>query len=119
AYHKNLDPFMARGRELKAEGKTADEIFEIREAEAKAGTLRMPEHPSTMSLLEGAEVTLNPATGELGGVFYRSVVYIPWATSASTGLPLKPAVPGGPWIMNPGTHRAHIMITPPRETQEK
>jgi len=41
------------------------------------------------------------------------VVYIPWATAASTGLPIKPAAPGMPWIMDPGTHRAHIMITPP------
>jgi hypothetical protein len=21
-------------------------------------------------------------------------------------------VPGGPWIMNPGTHKAHIMVSP-------
>jgi len=40
------------------------------------------------------------------------VVYIPWATAASTGLPIKPEAPGMPWIMDPGTHRAHIMINP-------
>ena len=40
-YHKNLEPFMARGRELKAEGKTFQEIFDIREAEAKSGKLDM------------------------------------------------------------------------------
>lgn len=118
AYHKDMHPFMMRGRALKAEGKTADEVFAIREAEAASGELEMPDHPCNMTLLEGKEVTLNPATGELGGVYLRSVVYIPWATSESTGLPAKPTVPGGPWIMNPGTHRAHIMITPPRETQE-
>ena len=43
AYHKDLDPFMARGRELKAEGKSGDEIFEIREAEVRAGTLALPD----------------------------------------------------------------------------
>ncbi len=118
AYHKDMHLFMMRGRELRAEGKTPDEIFEIREQEAKDGSLFMPDHPSNMTLLEGSEVTMNPATGELGGVFLRSVVYIPWATSESTGLPAKPTVPGGPWIMNPGTHRAHIMVTPPRETQK-
>jgi hypothetical protein len=44
----------------------------------------------------------------------RYVIYIPFATPESTGIPLKPLTPGGPWIMNPGTHRAHIMINPPR-----
>ena len=51
-YHKDLEPFMARGRQLKQEGKTADEIFEIREKEAKAGSLKMPEQPTTLHLLE-------------------------------------------------------------------
>ena len=31
AYHKDLEPFMARGRELNAEGKSRQEIFDIRE----------------------------------------------------------------------------------------
>ncbi len=43
---------------------------------------------------------------------FRYVVYIPWATAANTGLPTKPEAPGMPWIMDPGTHRAHIMIDP-------
>ncbi|MEL7163713.1 MAG: hypothetical protein AAFN92_23340, partial [Bacteroidota bacterium] len=38
-YHKDLEPFMARGRALKAEGKTAKEVFDIREEEVKAGKL--------------------------------------------------------------------------------
>jgi hypothetical protein len=41
------------------------------------------------------------------------VIYIPYATAESTGLPAKPGSPGMPWIMNPGTARAHIMIDPP------
>ena len=112
-YHKDLDPFMARGRELKAEGKGFQEIFDIREAAAKAGTLKMPEQPTTLHLLEGADGRYDAATGQVAGANYRYVVYIPWATAESTGLPLEPLVPGGPWIMDPGTHRAHIMITPP------
>ena len=32
----------------------------------------------------------------------------------TTGIPLAPLTPGGPWIMDPGTHRAHIMINPPK-----
>jgi hypothetical protein len=114
-YHQSLKPFMDRGRALRAEGKSAKEIFDIREAEAKAGTLKMPENPATLHLLEGGpESAYNAETGEVDNAFYRYVVYIPWATAESTGLPTMPMTDGGPWIMDPGTHRAHIMITPPR-----
>jgi len=37
---------------------------------------------------------------------------MPWATSESSGLPKVPTAPNHPWIMNPGTNRAHIMISP-------
>lgn len=114
-YHKNLEPFMARGRALKAEGKKGGEIFEIREAEAKSGKLQMPEAPSTLYVYSGKDGQYNEETGEVTGASLRYVVYIPFATAESTGLPTKEVTPGGPWIMDPGTHRAHIMITPPRE----
>ena len=39
------------------------------------------------------------------------VVYMPGATTASTGLSAKPAE-GTPWIMFPGTPKAHIMLQP-------
>jgi len=103
-YHKDLEPFMARGRVLQKQNKSFKEVFDIRESEAKKGKLKMPKNPSTLHILSGESV--EKAT-------YRYVVYIPWATAASTGLPLKEVVPGAPWIMDPGTHRAHIMISPP------
>ena len=112
-YHKDLEAFMARGRELKAEGKTQGEIFDIREEEAKSGQLKMPEQATTLHVLAGPNGQYDPATNTVDGADYRYVVYIPFATAESSGLPLKPMVPGGPWIMDPGTHRAHIMITPP------
>jgi len=111
-YHKDLDPFMARGRELKAEGKSFQEIFDIREAEAKSGKLLMPKQASNLQVYSAAEEAYNPTTGEVTKGKFRYVVYIPWATAASTGLPTKPEAPGMPWIMDPGTHRAHIMIDP-------
>lgn len=113
AYHKDLEPFMARGRALKAEGKSGGDIFTIREQEAKAGTLKMPEQATTLFVYSGKDAEYNPETGEAPGANLRYVVYIPWATPESSGLPLKPQVPGGPWIMDPGTHKAHIMISPP------
>ncbi len=112
-YHKDLEPFMARGRALKAEGKSSAEIFNIREEEAKSGKLNMPENPATLHVLSGPDGIYNAEAMRVENANYRYVVYIPFATSESTGLPIRPMVPGGPWIMDPGTHRAHIMISPP------
>jgi hypothetical protein len=111
-YHKDLEPFMARGRELKAAGKTFQEIFDMREAEAKSGKLMMPKQASNLQIYSAKADDYNAATGAVTKGSFRYVVYIPWATAASTGLPIKPEAPGMPWIMDPGTHRAHIMISP-------
>lgn len=110
AYHKDLDPFMARGRQLKAQGKDFKEVFDMREAEVRSGALKMPER-ATLCVFTG---TVNPQTGEIENPFVRYVFYIPFATGESTGLPVNPAPPGHAWLMDPGTHRAHIMITPPK-----
>lgn len=118
-YHKDLEPFMARGRELKKEGKSFQEIFDIREAEVKAGKLKMPSQPTTLYVLTTKDENYDRSTGEVTDTYLRYVVYIPYATAESTGLPLKPDVAGMPWIMDPGTHRAHIMINPPQKTKEQ
>ena len=112
-YHKDLEPFMARGRELKKEGKNFKEVFDIREAEVKSGKLLMPKQPTSLFVYSAKDEEFNKTTGEVTNGNLRYVVYIPWATAESTGLPLKPEAPGMPWIMDPGTHRAHIMINPP------
>ncbi len=114
-YHQDLDPFMARGRELKKEGKSFQEIFDIREAEVKAGKFKMPKQPATLYVYTTSDEKYNRTTGEIQDGYLRYVIYIPYATSESTGLPLKPDAAGMPWIMDPGTHRAHIMISPPKE----
>ena len=115
-YHRDLEPFMQRGRALKKLGKTAKEILEIREQEAKSKKLMMPSHPSSLFVYTAKDENYNPATGEVKDGYLRYVVYIAYATAESTGLPLKPEAPGMPWIMDPGTHRAHIMINPPVST---
>ncbi len=113
-YHKELEPFMARGRELRAEGKNGGEVFDIREEEVKSGKLQMGSPGTTLHIYYGDGTDYNPETSEVGGADYRWVVYLPFATSASTGLPESPRLPDDPWIMNPGSHKAHIMITPQR-----
>lgn len=114
-YHKDLDPFMERGRELKKQGKSPKEILEQREADVKGGKFKMPAQPTTLYVFYAPQANYNAQTGEVKDGRFRYVVYIPYATAETTGLPLKPNAedPGMPWLMDPGTHRAHIMITPP------
>ena len=118
-YSKKLEPFIARGRELTAEGKDEMEKRAIRKQEADSGKLQMPDAPSMMYILSGTDENYNPQTGELKDSNFRYVIYTPYATAESTGLPTKPFAPGMPWIMDPGTHRAHIMVTPPMKQQDK
>ncbi len=113
-YHRDLEPFMARGRALKKEGKSSNEIFDVREQEAKSGKLKMPTMPAALYVYSASDEDYDASAGEVQNGYLRYVIYIPYATAESTGLPLKPEFPGQPWIMNPGTHRAHIMINPPK-----
>lgn len=111
AYHNRLEPFMARGRALKKQGLDFKQIFDKREEEVKAGILEMPDK----AILYISKGDLNEATKEVENLYTRYVIYIPYATEETTGMPLSPSAPGSPWIMDPGTHRAHIMINPPKQ----
>ena len=112
-YHADLDPFMERGRQLKAAGKERQEIFDIREEEVKDKKLHMPER-TTLHILSGKDAYYDAESGKVEKGNFRWVIYIPYSTAESTGLPLAPPSQGAPWLMDPGTHRAHIMITPPK-----
>lgn len=113
-YHKDLEPFMARGRELLAAGVTSKEREETRWKEIESGKIPMPREPRTLHVLTGSG--FDAATGTVTDAYLRWVVYTPYATPESTGLPIRP-VTGGPWLMFPGTPTAHIMISPPRPTK--
>lgn len=113
-YAARLEPFMARGRELLAEGKTEEQKQTIRKQEIESGKIKMPEGQSMLYVLKGTDENYNKATGELKDGHLRYVIYVPYATIASTGLPANPSQPGMPWLMDPGTYKAHIMITPPK-----
>jgi hypothetical protein len=111
-YHKDLEPFMARGRELRAQGVTDNKVRSAtRFKEIAEGTLPMPREPRTLYVLTGKG--FDAATGQVIDPYLRWVIYVPFATAEALGLPTKP-VPGGPWLMDAGTAGAHIMISPPR-----
>jgi hypothetical protein len=110
-YHRSLEPFMARGRELRARGLHGPAVDSARNAEITAGKLAMPSQPAALYSLTGPPGSFDPATGEVTGARRLYVVYIPFATAESTGLSATP-VADAPWIMFPGTPKAHIMFTP-------
>jgi len=115
AYHNELEPFMARSRALRVEGKTTQELRAIREQEGKDGKLELTKNPSTLHILQGEKGGFDVESGTTVNTHYRYVIYTPFATQESSGLSLKPNAPGHPWLMFPGTAGAHIMISPPRE----
>lgn len=114
-YHRDLEPFMQRGRELRKGGKKGRDVFDTREQEVKSGKLKMPKQPTTLYVYSAKDSDFDAVTGTVANGALRYVIYIPYATAESTGLPLKPEGPAMPWIMDPGTHGAHIMIIPPEK----
>ncbi|RAJ06151.1 hypothetical protein [Arenibacter echinorum] len=111
-YSKKLEPFMARGRELSSKELSGEEREKIRAKEVASGKIKMPKEPSMMYVYYGKSEDYDITTGELQNGKFRYVIYTPFATTESTGLPDKPHAPGMPWLMDPGTHRAHIMVGP-------
>jgi hypothetical protein len=110
-YHRSLEPFMARGRSLRAHGITGDQVDTVRFREIRAGKLAMPRHPAMLYTLTGPAGSFDPATRTAPGAHPLFVVYIPYATAESLGLSPQP-VEGTPWVMYPGTPKAHIMFIP-------
>ena len=110
-YHRSLEPFMARGRALRASGVKGDQVDTVRFAEVRAGKLAMPAHAASLYQLFGPPGSFDPATGTAKNAKPLFIVYLPGATAASTGLSVKPAE-GTPWLMFPGTPKAHIMLEP-------
>ncbi|MFN7931470.1 MAG: hypothetical protein U0Y68_26785 [Blastocatellia bacterium] len=109
-YHKDLEPFMARGRELAAQGIAGGARNEnYRWKEIKEGKLKMPKEPRMLYVLGGKNY--DAASGKVIEGVVRWVIYVPYATAESTGLSTK-SKRGEPWLMDAGTPGAHIMITP-------
>ena len=109
-YHKSMEPFMARGRELRTQGVQGEQVDTVRFREARDGKIKLPTQPSVLYSLTGAKDAYDPATKTAKGT-PLFVVYIPYATSESTGLSAIPQR-GTPWVMNAGTPKAHIMFVP-------
>jgi hypothetical protein len=107
-YHKAMEPFMARGRALRAQGITGPQVDTVRFAEVKSGKLKMPTQPTMLYQIFGGSFDSTTAKASGGQTLF--VTYIPFATPATTGMTARPS-DKEPWIMFPGTPKAHIMFT--------
>lgn len=111
-YHVGLEPFMQRGRQLRRDGLEGMERQEARWAEVEAGSIPMPAAGMVYNLGHGSE-DIDPSTFDPSTATRLHAVYIPGATTESTGI--TTAAGDGPWLMFAGTPSAHIMISiPPR-----
>jgi hypothetical protein len=107
-YHKAMEPFMARGRALREQGVKGAQVDSVRFAEVKAGKIKMPSQPAMLYQIFGG--TFDSTSAKASGGQWLYVTYIPGATSETTGISSKPSETT-PWIMFPGTPKAHIMFT--------
>jgi len=105
-YHKAMEPFMARGRALRAQGITGGRVDTVRFAEVKSGKLVVPKQPSMLYQIFGGAFDSVSAKATGGQSLF--VTYIPFATPATTGISATPS-DRSPWLMFPGTPKAHIM----------
>ena len=110
-YHKTLDAFMARGRALRAQKLTEEQVASTRSRDVRAKRLAMPTRPAALYQYFAPRDSVDAGTGTVKGAQHLYVVYTPYATYKTTGISEAP-VPGGPWIMFPGTPFAHLMIAP-------
>jgi hypothetical protein len=110
-YHKAMEPFMARGRALRSEGVKAELVDSVRFHEVRRGKLLMPKQPAVLYSLTGKPGAFDPVSGTVTGARQLFVIYVPGATAQSLGISAVPAE-GVPWVMNPGTPKAHIMFVP-------
>ena len=87
-YHNSMEPFMARGRELRLQGVTkGEQVDSVRFAEVKAGKIKMPTTPASLYQIFSPDGSFDPATGDVkSGADVLFVIYVPFATEKSTGL---------------------------------
>jgi len=109
-YARTMDPFMARGRELRTQGITGARVDTVRYAEVKSGKIKMPAAPASLYQIFAPKNAYDAKANTVTGGRRLFVVYIPFATPETTGLSTTPS-DKEPWLMLPGTPKAHIMFS--------
>lgn len=107
-YHESMEPYMARGRELRNQG--VDNARQIREEEARKGEIPLPEKAASLYSLNGGPDAYDYANNTIKEAKRLYVLYIPFATTETTGFPTSPPQSGAPWLMREGEPSAHVMM---------
>ena len=118
-YHESLEPFMARGRELRAQGLERADLVRTRGEEIADGTLGFPAGPVALYSLSGTADSFDAEAQIVRGGNRVTTVYVSYATGDSTGLPTSPIAGGAPWLMAAGEPWAHIMTVQPSDPPEE
>jgi predicted outer membrane protein len=109
-YHRSLEPFMARGRALRAQGATREAVESTPLAEIEAGKLAMPTQPAALYQLFHDDDAFDPSGASSTGLRALYVIYMPYATTETTGISTTPSR-DAPWLMYPGKPWAHVMLS--------
>lgn len=108
-YHESLEPFMARGREIREKMGARANVDSIRYKEIAEGKIKMPKAGALYSIT-GKKDAWDPKTLKVApGTNHLGVIYVPGSTGADIGVSTRPST-SGPWLMFPGTPKAHIMV---------
>jgi hypothetical protein len=109
-YYRGLEPLMARGRELTAQGVTGPRRDSIRNADIVAGRVKMPA-VGGLYTLTAATACFDTAKRTLcDRVKPVHSVYVAFASPETTGLLDHATDQHTPWLMDAGTPKAHIMF---------
>ncbi len=114
-YHRSLEPFMARGRELRAQGVERAELVKTRGEEIAAGKLSFPSKTAALYSLTGPPGSFDAEAQVVRGGNRVYSIYTAYATEESSGLPIKPISDGSPWLMAAGEPWAHVMMVQPSD----
>ncbi|HEX9633223.1 MAG TPA: hypothetical protein VGA02_12245 [Gemmatimonadales bacterium] len=109
-YYQSLEPFMARGREMRGTGMSAESADSVRLAELASGALAVPAPGASLYSISHDDDAFDPSGDAATGMRRLYVVYLPYATEAGTGISATPAR-DRPWLMYPGKPTAHLMIS--------
>lgn len=118
-YHDSLEPFMARGRELRKQQLERAELIGIRREEIASGKLSFPTGPAALYSLTGPAGSFDAEAQMVRGGNRVYSIYIAHATGETTGLPTSPMGDGKPWLMAAGEPWAHIMLVQASDAGEE
>lgn len=111
-YHESLLPVVDRMRELYRQGREANKIYDLVDAEIRSGKLKLPEAPTAGYRMLGPRNAYNAETNTAGPAIegWHSI-HFPYRTAAAMALPEEGTVPRTvPYVMASGTFWSHVMI---------